>query len=329
MALALPKGCVASARASIEVVQNCAARFDQPSHGRPNAFGAQVGWLGPTTAHLEVEVQPVLRGLALRDLEEADAGAHTVRICDGGAVLPLVVRDVVGDKPRFPAVESLGRKRIVVAECELSERGERGRCCAVNGDVPHGRHEVNIGLHADARTRFRVASLRLRRRSTTDSSKRWPSNRTMLASTAWRARVARARQARSSGRKSSMRSNIHQMYLRVPFSRSGCRWASSGSARKLSNASRSRHSTSTSACRGSLSPALRDGVRTYPGPRRGRRGVRPLLAIGANTPGSPRCRRGRTSSAHRDSPRRRLPGRSSERQPTTAPRASVPPTAAA
>ena len=65
----------------------------------------------------------------------------------------------------------------------------------------------------------------------------------------------RGQRPRRSGRRSSIRSKVHQMYRRVPFSRSGWRSARTGSARNSSKAARLGHSTNTRACRGGVSPS--------------------------------------------------------------------------
>src|SRR6266568_1428497 len=74
---------------------------NQFQHARPPHLPRCVA----SAADLDVDVQPVLDHLRLRHPQEGQAGAYPIRIGQVGAVIPLVLGNVVLDEPFRPTRE--------------------------------------------------------------------------------------------------------------------------------------------------------------------------------------------------------------------------------
>jgi hypothetical protein len=86
-------------------------------------------------AGADVEVQPVLRRLALGDLEEQQPGAALVRVDQRRGVVPALRRDALVGGPGLPGLEADRRGLLDVTEGDGLEPGQGTRIGGVEGDL--------------------------------------------------------------------------------------------------------------------------------------------------------------------------------------------------
>nr|ACR50767.1 hypothetical protein [Streptomyces longisporoflavus] len=97
----------------------------------------------PAAPDLDVQMQPVLDHLRLRDLEEGQGRAHAVRISEIGAVVPLLLRNPEVPEPRLPGGETGGRRLLGIPQGDCPELRQLRGVRAVDRQTPLGGHHAS------------------------------------------------------------------------------------------------------------------------------------------------------------------------------------------
>src|SRR4029453_17370399 len=95
---------------------------------------------GLPAAHVEVHVQPVLGRLPLGHALDEDARPDAIGVLDGIGIVPVLLGDALGLRPRVPVVEALRWRGRPVAEGRLPELTQGAGIGGVEDELEAGHH---------------------------------------------------------------------------------------------------------------------------------------------------------------------------------------------